>query len=432
MLETAAGSKQSQALEYESKYTLICTECAREYSADHLKCSRDDALLRSRYRNKKLTLRNIPGLARYHDWLPLKNPIPTEAGPITYKSEGLARELGLDNLYISFSGYWPERGARIKTCTFKELEAHPTLYRILENGDKGLVVASAGNTARAFAHVSTLTGVNVYLVVPESGYNRMWLPEEPTENIHLILMEGKNDYADAIHLANRIARLPGMMPEGGARNIARRDGMGTCALDGAFYMKRMPDHYFQAIGSGTGGIAAWEAFLRLQQDGRFGNKLPKLQLAQNLPFAPMYKAWMAGRREIIEEIDMPNPKKLIDAMYSNILSNREPPYAIPGGVYDALISTRGKMYGVPNEEAKAGKRLFEDMEGIDIVRPAGVAVAALIQALEAGSVRPEEFILLNITGGGFYRLIEEFSLTNIRPIARARDPMIPLEDILEI
>lgn len=430
MLNTAASSRQSQALEYEGKYSLVCTKCGREYSSKHLKCSYDDGLLRSKYWKKQLALLNLPGMGRFHDWLPVKNPIPTKAGPITYKSEELAQELGLDNLYISFSGYWPERGARIKTCSFKELEAHPTLYRILENGDRGLVVASAGNTARAFAHVSVLSGVNVYLVVPESGYNRMWLPELPAETIHLILMEGKNDYTDAIHLADRIARLPGMMPEGGARNIARREGMGTCMLDGAFYMKRMPDHYFQAVGSGTGGISAWEASLRLLQDGRFGNKLPKLHLAQNLPFAPMYRAWRAGRRGIVEEADMPDPKKLIEAMYSNILSNREPPYSIPGGVYDALAATKGEMYGINNEEAKSAKRLFEELEGIDIVRPAGVAVAALLQALELGSIKREEFILLNITGGGFYRLIEEFSLTNIRPVARARDPEVSLEDIL--
>jgi len=34
---------------------------------------------------------------------------------------------------------------------------------------------------------------------------------------------------------------------------------------------RIPDFYFQAIGSGTGAIAAWEANLRFLADGRFGS-----------------------------------------------------------------------------------------------------------------------------------------------------------------
>ena len=79
-----------------------------------------------------------------------------------------------------------------------------------------------------------------------------------------------------------------MVSEGGARNIARRDGMGTVMLDAALTIGKMPDHYFQAVGSGTGGISVWEAAIRLRADGRFGQKIPKLQLAQNLPFVPMF------------------------------------------------------------------------------------------------------------------------------------------------
>ncbi len=52
--------------------------------------------------------------------------------------------------------------------------------------------------------------------------------------------------------------------------MARRDGMGTTVLSATTFIGRIPDYYFQAIGSGTGAIAAWEANLRFLQDGRFG------------------------------------------------------------------------------------------------------------------------------------------------------------------
>jgi len=54
---------------------------------------------------------------------------------------------------------------------------------------------------------------------------------------------------------------------GGARNIARRDGMGTTVLSAADCIGRIPDVYFQAVGSGTGAIAAHEANERLLEDG---------------------------------------------------------------------------------------------------------------------------------------------------------------------
>ena len=411
------------------KYELACTVCKTNYFDNRLKCDSDNGLLRANYRSKRLELKNVPGIGKFHDWLPVDELITTDAGPVTYRSTELADHLGLTNLFIGFNGYWPEKGAFIKTCSFKELEAFPTLARSRNSG-KSLVLASAGNTARAFAHVSAMTGADVYIVVPGSGTSRMWLPEEPTDSIHFIQMGNNCDYTDSIHLAERLSAAPGMQAEGGARNVARRDGMGTVMLDASVFMKRMPDHYFQAIGSGTGGIAAWEASMRLLEDGRFGKGLPQLHLSQNLPFVPMFNAWNAGRREIIKDIDMPEPKKLIHEMYADILSNREPPYSVPGGVYDAMCATNGMMYAISNNDAKKGVDLFEELEGIDIFPPAGVAVASLIEAVDAGKVRPDDHIVLNITGGGVKRVERDYHLHKIEPTAHAENANVPLEEII--
>ncbi len=412
------------------KFTLKCLKCGTAYDQQYrLTCENDDSLLRAEYCEKKLELRKQPGIGRFYSWLPIREELTTDAGPITYKSEALAKELGLSNLYIGFSGYWPERNAFIKTCSFKELEAYPTMQLLKESGGKAIVLASAGNTGRAFAHVSAMTGIDVYIVVPDSGISQLWLPEEPSESIHLIGMSPGNDYTDAINLAGRIAKLPGMIPEGGARNVARRDGMGTVMLDAAVSIGTMPDHYFQAVGSGTGGISAWEASLRLRADGRFGQKLPKLQLAQNLPFAPMYNAWRAKRREIIPEQDMKDAKQQIEETYATVLTNRAPPYGVTGGLYDALVDTDGIMYAITREEALEAKALFESLEGIDILPPSAVAAASLLKAVEAGNVGKDEIILLNIAGGGYERLKEDFTLFKIPQIATASSPDIPLEDL---
>jgi len=412
------------------KFKLKCLKCGREYGQEfRLTCENDDAFLRAEYFEKRLVLRNQPGIGRFHSWLPVQEELTTDAGPITYKSEAFARELGLSNLYIGFSGYWPERGAFIKTCSFKELEAHPTMQLLKETGGKAIVLASAGNTGRAFAHVSALTGTDVYIVVPESGASNLWLPEEPTESIHLISMSPGNDYTDAINLAGRIAKLPGMVSEGGARNIARRDGMGTVMLDAAVTIGKMPDHYFQAVGSGTGGISVWEAAMRLRTDGRFGQKLPKLQLAQNLPFVPMYNAWQEKRREIIPELDMKDAKKQVEDTYATVLTNRTPPYGVMGGLYDALTDTDGIMYAITREEALEAKALFESLEGIDILPPSAVATASLLKAVEEGNVGKDETILLNLAGGGYKRLKEDYTLYQIEPVATAKNPDISLDEL---
>ncbi|WP_332450206.1 cysteate synthase [Methanoculleus sp.] len=400
------------------KYLLRCPGCGRSFP-DHytLDCpSGCDALLRTVYRERRLVLRDLPGIFRYIEWLPVEGHLKIDAGPVSYESVGLARELGLSHLAITFSGYWPERGGRMETCSFKELEAQPTLLRLREKGAGVIQVSSAGNTGRAFCQVSGLTGAPVVVVVPAVAAERLWTTA-PAENVCLITVDG--DYSDSIAFGREVCSLSGIVPEGGAKNVARRDGMGTVMLDGTLAAGRLPDSYFQAVGSGTGGIAAWEAAERLIADGRFGSRLPELHLSQNLPFVPMVRAWEAGRREIVAG-DMPEAEASISRVYADVLTNRHPPWGVRGGVCDALAASGGRMYAVTNDDARSAGRLFADTEEIDLDPAAAVAVASLVRAVEEGLIGPDERILLNVTGGGYERAAEDLDRYPVEPYLRVR------------
>ncbi|MGK7901565.1 MAG: cysteate synthase [Hormoscilla sp.] len=412
------------------KYTLRCRKCGAEYepSPGRLVCDRDHApaLLFASYTQKHLEVKNnLPGLFRFIDWLPVENTLDVEGKPITYESKKLAHHLGLKNLFISFNGYWPERNARLLTCSFKELEAPVVLAR--RDGVPGrIVVASAGNTGRAFCYICSRTQFPLCLVLPEQNLSALWLPTTgDTNSICLVAASGSCDYYDAIHLAKHIGDLPGCFPEGGASNVARRDGMGVTVLDAAVELGRIPDHYFQAVGSGTGGIAAWEANLRLLEDGRFGGRRMQLHLAQNQPFTPMTDAWKA-RSPSISPLSETDAKTSISQVSAKVLSNRQPAYALSGGLYDALIDSNGEMYAVSNQESDQARALFQTLEGIDISPAAGVATASLLQAVDGGLVGPQDYILLNITSGGYQRLQQDFQLQSLKPdIAFANEDILP-------
>ncbi len=400
------------------KYLLHCPGCGRSFP-DHytLDCpSGCDVLLRTVYRERRLTLRTLPGIFRYKEWLPVEGHLRIDAGPVSYASEGLARELGLSNLTVTFSGYWPERGGGMETCSFKELEAQPTVLRLREKGAGVIQVSSAGNTGRAFCQASALTGAPVVVVVPAAAADRLWTTV-PSPNVCLITVDG--DYSDSIAFGREVCSLPGIVPEGGAKNVARRDGMGTVMLDGTIAAGRLPDYYFQAVGSGTGGIAAWEAAERLVADGRFGPRLPELHLSQNLPFVPMVRAWEAGRRTIVTE-DMPDAEASIARVYADVLTNRHPPWGIRGGVRDALAASGGRMYAVGNEDARSAGRLFVDTEEIDLDPAAAVAVASLARAVEEGFIDQRKQVLLNVTGGGYERAAEDLDRYPVEPYIRVR------------
>jgi cysteate synthase len=386
-----------------------------------------DTLLRTEYVSRKLRLSPYEGIYRYLAWLPVTRPLLPSGGPVTFMSPELSKDLGLPGLIISFSGYFPERGAFLTTGSFKELEASPTMQRLAEQGGKIPVIASAGNTGRAFAELSARCKKPVVIVVPEKALLRIWTTEA-SEDIFLVTVPG--DYSDAIGVSTMIAEVPGCTPEGGAKNVARRDGMGTVMLDAAVKAGRIPDHYFQAVGSGTGAIAAWEAAMRLIGDGGYGTHLPRLHLAQNEPFTPMVSAWREGRREIIPAIDMPDGYASVHKVMSDVLTNRNPPYGIRGGLFDALSATNGLMYSVSNGEgAEAMKRIRETV-GIDLDPAAAIATAALVQAVERDTVGQNDHILLNLTGGGYERIREDFTLCPVSPSARV-EPEGPFGELRE-
>jgi cysteate synthase len=373
------------------------------------------SLLRTDYTNKKLDL--LPaeyGIYRFAGWMPVKRILKGSSAPVTYKSAELARNLGLENLYITFSGYWPEKGALMRTCSFKETEAYSVCARLKEGGKKVLVVASAGNTARAFAQVCSENHIPLILAVPEDNLDALWFAGPLNDCVKVVASEKGSDYSDAISLSNEIAQIEGFVPEGGAKNVARRDGMATTVLSAVTHIGRIPDYYFQAVGSGTGAIAAWEANLRFLEDGRFGSNKMKLMLSQNFPFHPMYDAWKDRSRQL-PYMDEEHARTRIEKIKAKVLSNRKPPYGITGGLFDAMVDTNGEMFLVRNEELHAASVLFEETESIDLHPAAAVATASLIHALQDGRVERDAVIMLNITGGGEELFKEDKELFHLRP-----------------
>jgi cysteate synthase len=411
-------SNPHQALD-NPNYILRCTHCGAEYPPDpfRLTCSvpHKPALLRTIFTQKALDTReDLPGLFQFSNWLPVERSLTPVGKPITYTSQNLSSHLGLDHLSISFNGYWAEREAQFLTCSFKELEAATVLARIPSNHDQTLVIASAGNSGRAFANICSAQKTPLCLVVPESNLSSIWLMDGLQSSVFLIAVGNGGDYSDAIDLSRLISQIDGFFPEGGVTNVARRDGMGLPVLDAAVTIGRIPDHYFQAIGSGSGGIAAWEANLRLLEDGRFGTHRMKLHLSQNALFSPIVDAWKAGSNEIAR-IDEAIAKAQIRQVSAKVLTNRQPAYSMTGGLYDALVDTNGEMYAVSNEESEQARQLFETLEGIDICPAAGVAVASLIQAVRNGNVNQQDQILLNITSGGVKQMQRHYSLQQLQP-----------------
>jgi len=398
-----------------SKFSLRCLGCGRLYDPPMARCPEcGEPLLRTEYEERDFTPVEREGIFRFIDWLPSRDAVDTPIGPVVYRSERLAERIGLKRLYIAFNGYAPSVGALNMTGSFKDFEAFPTILYMREHGLDRVILASAGNTARAFAYAGTLLDFPVYIVAPAAMTYHIWLPIRPSDAIRLIVVEESNDYALAIELAGLIAERFGIPPEGGVRNVARRDGMGTVILEYARTVGEIPEHYFQAVGSGTGAIAAWEASIRLLGSGRFDGGLPRLHLVQNAPFTPIHDAWSRGI-SIRPGDDLAGKLSRVREVKADVLANRNPPYGIRGGVADALRKTDGCTYAIPNDRIEEGERLFLESEGLPTGPEGGAALAALVEAIETGRVKPDQSVLLHITGNEDTLLKRDYTIHRLKP-----------------
>lgn len=415
-------------------YRLRCVACGETYDDDgrRLECAGDHApaLLVADYDGREFAPdASAEGVFRYRRWLPVTGAVRGSALPAVYHSERLSKLTRLPNLHVAFNGYWPEKGARLETATFKDLEAYTALARLPPTDDV-LVVSSAGNTAAAFARACSLNNRRCLIVVPQGGLERMQFTEPVASCVKLVSLGGFADYLDAISLANRVSRVAGFVSEGGVKNVARRDGLGLTMLVAAETLGRLPDYYFQAVGSGAGGIAVNEAARRLVSDGRFGDALPRLMLSQNLPFAPIYLSWKSGRRDLIP-VEPEDGKRQILQIAAHVLSNRQPPYATRGGVYDVLTESGGDMIAADNSEALYASRLFAEAEGVEIDPAAGVAFATLIKEANHGRIPRDAYVLLNVTGGGWRARTAGKQLCPARPDLQVDESEPYSEQVIE-
>ena len=256
-------------------YVLRCQKCGNEYSQSQWRvfcdtCS-DSSLLSTEYFDSSFLTGNENEFFSYAPWLPYENVLNLPGPTIgAFKSPELGDKIGLDNLWVLISGYAPSYGSESITGTFKELEAIGVLNYAKMHSDKTLIVSSAGNAAKAFLQSAALSKQPAVIVVPSNV--KLEINPEHRQYSPLVIYLKDSHYRDAIDFVDKsINRFPKqLIRESGCFNVARRDSMAVPFIRSVMAMKALPDWYVQAVGSGTGVIASYEASRRLQKLEKFG------------------------------------------------------------------------------------------------------------------------------------------------------------------
>jgi len=375
---------------------LKCMICGAEYRTDEVMyvCPRhgdegildviyDYGLIGQRLTRKKLAADPTDSIWRYKPLLPVQadSPVPPlQVGwtPL-YRARRLAEQLGLHYLWIKDDGRNP-------TASFKDRASAIAVVKALELGRDIITAASTGNAASSLAGLSASLGIRNVIFVPETA---------PQAKIAQLLIFGatviavRGTYDQAFELCLAAAREYGWYCRNTAYNPYLSEGKKTAALEICEQLGwDAPDRIFVSVGDGCiiGGL--WKGLKDLLALG-FIEKMPRLMGVQAEGSAVLYTAWQKGS----EEIEPIVPHTLADSIAVGIPRDRLK-------ALRAVRETGGEYLTVSDDEILEAMRLLARRAAV-FGEPAGVTgLAGLQKMVRQGRIRPEERIVVLVTGNG--------------------------------
>jgi threonine synthase len=335
---------------------------------------------------------------RYRELLPVRNPSPYislgEGGTPLLQAMNLGMMLGTPRLFIKDERQGP-------TGSFKDRQAAVTIAALKEAGVTEMVAASTGNVAISYSAYAARAGVKLWAFVTSL------VPEVKMREIALYgsqVVKVTGSYDQAKQVAAEFARQRNLYLDLGARAIASVESMKTIAFevaeqlttllgappqsDGMKAIWRAPDWYVQAVSGGMGPLGIFKGFRELKSMGLI-DKMPAIAVIQADGCAPMVQSFREGL-ETARPVETPRTR--IETLATGD----------PGRGYTFLrqyvIETHGTFESVSDEEAFRAMHILAKMEGLSAEPAAGVAFAGLLKLVRAGTIKPNESIVVNCTG----------------------------------
>jgi threonine synthase len=325
---------------------------------------------------------------RYADLLPVDRGHAVDLGagytPLV-RADRLAAALGLGEVWVKNDTLNP-------TNSFKDRVASVALSKALEFGFKTAACASTGNLANSVAAHAARAGLRSFVFIP-SNLERAKVVTTAVYGGNVIAIEG--NYDDVNRLC---AELAGTYRWAFVNVNVRpfyAEGSKTLAYETAEQLGwETPDHVVVPVASGSLLTKIRKGFDELHKVGLL-EQAPKVRVsgAQALGCSPVATAWR-------EDSDTIRPVKPDTIAKSLAIGNPADGYF----ALDAVRQTEGGLAAVSDGEVVEGIRLLARTEGIFAETAGGVTVATLKRLAADGVIRPDERVVVYITGHGLKTL----------------------------
>lgn len=370
-----------------------CIVCGKEYNIDDVRYTCEcGGLLEITYNYEKikekvsresLRMREI-GVWRYLDYLPVKNPEKIvslcEGGTPLYKCDNLAKELGLNELYVKNEGANP-------TGSFKDRGMTMGVTRANELGVNVVGCASTGNTSASLAAYSARAGKKCIVLLPSGNVALGKLAQAMFYGAKVIQISGNFD--DALLMVRKLAE-EGKIYLLNSINPFRLEGQKTIGFEICDQLNwEVPDRVILPVGNAGNISAIWKGFKEFKETG-ITNALPKMTGIQAEGAKPIVEAFKRGDKDITPE---EHPETIATAIR---IGN---PVNYPKAL-DAIYSSGGLAESVSDEEITAAQKLLARKEGIFVEPASAASIAGLIKLIEMDAIDRDEKIVCITTGHG--------------------------------
>lgn len=294
----------------------------------------------------------------------------------------LAEQLGLSELYIK------DDSVNHPTLSYKDRVVSVAATRAKELGFKVLACASTGNLANSVAAHAARLGMECCVFIPnnlEAGKRLGSAVFGPK----ILAIAG--NYDDVNRLCTQVADRYGW----GFVNINLRSYYAEGAKTMGFEIVeqlgwKYPDHLISPVAGGTLLPRIARGLRELRTIGLVEGELPKIHAAQAAGCAPVVTAILAGE-------DYPEPVKPDTIAKSIAIGNPADGYQ----VVQTVKATGGTGAAVTDEQIVDAIRLLARTEGIFTEPAGGTTLAATIDLVKKGVIKPGESVVVCVTGNGY-------------------------------
>jgi threonine synthase len=372
---------------------LRCRECAHTYPAEALhvcefcfgplEVAYDHDGLRASVTRETIEA-GPPNMWRYADLLPVSAEAPVDLGtgmtPLIL-ADRLAAELGLGEV-------WVKDDTRNPTGSFKDRVVGVALTKARELGFKVAACASTGNLANSVAAHAARAGMESFVFVPHD-LEAVKIITTAVFGGNLVAVDGSYDDVNRL-----CAELASEFPSWAFVNVNVRpyyaEGSKTLAFEVAEQLGwQLPDHVVVPIASGSQLTKIDKGFRELTELGLVEGDAVRISGAQAQGCSPVATAFAEGADHV-------RPVKPSGIAKSLAIGNpADGWYAL-----EVVRRTGGAIGAVTDAEIVEGIRLLARTEGIFAETAGGVTVATLAKLASAGVIRPDERVVVYVTGNG--------------------------------